>query len=79
VSKPRGGARHRKLDAEMVEQIVEIVEENPAITIQNIIAELRNRLPDKPVVSETTVRRALHGQFFFCKKVALHSNRPQQG
>lgn len=69
VSRPRGGARYRKLDGDMVEKIIEIVEENPAITIPNIIAELRNRLPNKPPISETTVCRALHEQLISLKKL----------
>ena len=50
VQQQRGGFRLQrvKVDDEMREMAVRIVEEHPAFTLKQIIQELRVRLPDKP-------------------------------
>ena len=51
VERPRGGARRLKMDEEMTNTIVQIVELHPEFTLEQIQAELQARLPDKPHVS----------------------------
>lgn len=54
----------------MEENVIEIVKENAATALRNIIVDLRNRLPNKLAISETTVRgELLHGQLISFKKL----------
>ena len=55
VQRPRGGGRRPKLDQEMKAAAVDIVEESPEFTLEQINAELRTRLPNKPRISIQTL------------------------
>ena len=63
-----GGFRHRKLDAEMIEEATDIIEEYTAYTLERILAEIRLRLPSKPTVGRSTLP-ALHGRLICLKKL----------
>lgn len=67
LSKPRGGARNNKMDDEMIEATIAIVEENCEFTLQQINAQLRVRLPNKPRVCDNTIATALHARLITLK------------
>ena len=69
IAKERGGFRGRKMDAEMLEVAVAIVEENNAFTLQQINEEMRRRLPNSPQVCVSTLSSALHGALYRMKKL----------
>ena len=71
VVRPRGGARAQgtRTDEEMTAAAVEIVADYPAYTLQQINAQLQQRLPNKPRVSLATVARMLDGQLIRIKKL----------
>lgn len=64
-----GGRRRKKIDDEMTATLLEIVEEHPAYTVDQINHELRLRLPDKPHIQRTTLNTALIGQLLVLKKL----------
>lgn len=65
---PRGGHTHHKLDDDIGNALVAIVEEHPGFTLRQINQELQSRLPDKPHLSLTTLCRGLEGRFLVLKK-----------
>lgn len=67
IEKQRGGATYRKVDDEMRNEILQLVEENPAITLQRINEALRQRLPNKPHIGKTTVSNILDGALITMK------------
>lgn len=69
VVRRRGGQRPRLIDEEMVACVIRMVEEFPAYTLQQLNAELRRSLPNKPQVSIATLHRMLDAQFITLKKV----------
>ena len=70
-----GGFRGRKMDDEMIATAVTIVEEYPAMTLNQIIHELRLRLPNKPSVGRSTLSKGLKSQLIVMKKL---EDAPQQ-
>ena len=46
---------------------IDIVEEHPEFTLNEIIGELRVRLPNQPRISRTTLVRTLNAQLIFMK------------
>lgn len=66
---PRGGHTHHKLDAEIGNALVAIVEEHPGFTLRQINQELQSRLPDKPHLSLTTLCRGLEARLLVLKKL----------
>ena len=62
VARPRGGARNTRLDTEMIDEIVSVIEEHPEYTLIQINTELRRRLPHKPRVCENSIANALNGR-----------------
>lgn len=64
-----GGYRGRKLDEEMIQAAIIIIEDFPAYTLDQILAEIRQRLPDKPIVTRSTLSAALNGRLIFLKKL----------
>lgn len=69
VEKPRGGARRSKVDGEMADTCVRIVEENPEFTLQQIKHELELNHPTKPHVCVSTISKMLHGELISMKKL----------
>ena len=67
LSKKRGGARKEKVDQRMKDQIVEIVEEHPEYTLDQINADLQLQMPDAPHVSRSTIARTLENQLIVTK------------
>lgn len=65
----RGGARNNKVDREMIDACVEIVQDHPEFTLQQIKVELHNRLPNKPQVCISTISTMLHGELITVKKL----------
>ena len=81
VEQQRGGFRLQrvKVDDEMREMAVRIVEEHPAFTSKQITQELRVRLPDKPAISISSLANLLDGQLIKMKKLEdfpQERNRP---
>lgn len=64
-----GGFRGRKMDNEMLETAVSIIESFPAYTLDQILAEIRLRLPNKPSVSRSTLSAALNANLICLKKL----------
>ena len=64
---PRGGPRRHKVDDVMINALERIVNDNPLLTLEQINAELRRQLPDKPFISRSTLARALDGMLFTMK------------
>ena len=65
----RGGARNRKVDQQMIDNMVATVEQHSEYTLGQINTELRVALPNKPQITETTVARALKHQLIVLKKL----------
>ena len=55
VNRPRGGARNRKVDQEMIDQMIATVEEHPEFTLSQINTDLQETLPNKPRVTDSTI------------------------
>ena len=68
-NRPRGGARGIKMDEEMRAAVEDILSGNAGITLRDLNAELRRRLPNKPHISEFHLSRVCHGLFFTLKKL----------
>lgn len=64
---PRGGPHHSKVDQDMRDACELILEENPLLTLNQINGDLRRRLPNKPVISISTLARTLDGMLFTIK------------
>ena len=64
-----GGFCHRRLDAEMIEEATDIIEEYPAYSLEQILAELRLRLPNKSTLGRSTLSSALNGRLICLKKL----------
>lgn len=71
VVRPRGGAREAttKVDDEMKEAAVAIVERNAAYTLKQINAQLRQTFPQKPHISISTLATMLDGQLVAMKNL----------
>ena len=65
---PRDGQTHHKLDAEIGNALVAIVEEHPGFTLWQINQELQSCLPNKPHLSLTTLCRGLEARLLVLKK-----------
>ena len=64
-----GGEQKRKMDDEMMDMLVTIVEEHPPFTLNQINNELRIRLPNKPHVGRTTLMKGLGARLLILKKL----------
>ena len=73
IARPRGGRRNVKVDQEMSQQRVQIVEERPEFTLNQIKRDLELALPMKPRISISTISKMLHGQFYRSKYTLLIS------
>ena len=69
VVRPRGGFRQEasKVDEEMKNTIVAIVEEHATFTLLQVKNELQVRLPEKPAISIATIIKFLDGQLMRMK------------
>ena len=75
----RQGGRPPKLDAEMRDFLVMLVEDLPTVTLRELNTLLRNTWPHKPHVTESTIARALSGMLIsvkLCNDVPANRNRP---
>jgi hypothetical protein len=61
--------RHIKVDDDMRDCLIDIIERNPAFTLEQINNELQNILPNKPHISLPTVAKILDGQLIRMKKL----------
>ena len=71
LSKSRGGAHNVKIDQEMKDKVVEIIEANPAVTIKRMNEILKDSLPDKPSISDNRLGRICDGMFYSLKKLSI--------
>lgn len=71
VERPRGGIREtsQKVNPDMQQKCIEIVEQHPDFTLDQINAELRLQYPTLPVVSRSTIARTLENQLIVCKRL----------
>ena len=71
VSRPRGGARRAstKVTNDMRQAAVDIIDEHPEFTLDQINAELRRRHPQGAPISRTTLASVLSGQLIVLKKL----------
>ena len=69
VVRQRGGQRRRLFDAEMTAFVIRLIEESPAYTLQQLNAELRRLLPNKPQVSIATLHRMIDARLITLKKM----------
>ena len=71
VERPRGGLRQQrvKVDDEMRNAAVNIVEQHSAYTLKQILEELLRRLPDKPIISISSLANILDGKLVTFKKL----------
>ena len=59
--RPRGGAHQFKIDQEMRDELVRILDGNTLLALVDINTELRRCLPQKPATSTSTLVRTLDG------------------
>ena len=71
IQQRRGGVRIQrvKVDEEMKNAAIAIVEAHSAFTLKQILEELQRRLLDKPPISITTLAKLLDGQLITIKKL----------
>ena len=67
AERPRGGPNHVRVDNEMRDCLNEILNENCLLTLTQLNQELRQRLPRKPRICDSTVARTLEGMLFRVK------------
>ena len=65
--KPRGGSHNCKVDGEIRLALQSIIEEEPLLTLNQINHELRQRLPEKPVIDISTISKTLQGMLITLK------------
>ena len=77
----RGNAgRKQKLDNESLDFIISLIEATPTITVKQMNETLRDTFTRKPVVSDSTVNRALDGQLItvkMCRDIPHQRNSPE--
>lgn len=75
---PCGGQRMQsvKMDADMVQTMLEIVQQQPFTTLENINEELRRRRPEKPQVCAKTIARHLDNQLVTLKIAGKDADVP---
>lgn len=69
TARRRGGNRPRKVDDEMVDFFVMMIESDPTITLKRLNDAVREIWPNKPHVSTATISRALHGSLITVKQI----------
>ena len=76
---PRAGGRPSKMDTEMRDFCMLLVEDMPTITLREMNRLMRATWPHKPLVTESTIARALSGMLISVKLVhdaPVNRNRP---
>ena len=69
TERARGGNRRALVDSVMTAKMVEIIESHPSFTLRQINRSLQTSLPQKPVISVTTIARSLTAQLISTKKL----------
>ena len=69
IAGARGGRRNVKVDDDMVNMLLELVDEHPEYTLQQFNAALRERMPDKAHISGSTVAKVLECRLITIKKL----------
>jgi len=77
-AKPRGGARNKKVDEEMAEEVRRLARENPFTTLVRIQDQLVANLPNKPRIHTSTIARHLHNQLISLKIAGKDADVPHQ-
>ena len=75
----RTGGRPAKMDSEMKDFCMLLIEELPSITLREMNRLLRTTWPHKPSVTEPTIARALSGMLISVKlahDIPVNRNRP---
>ena len=76
---PSAGGRPSKMDDEMRDFLVMLIEDLPTITLKEMNTLMRNTWPQKPHVTKSTIARALSGMLIsvkLCNDVPANRNRP---
>ena len=69
VNMPRGGRRRTLVSDELIQASIDIVERSPEFTLNQILTELRNVLPNHPRISRSTLANMLSGQLIVTKQL----------
>ena len=71
VARARGGVRPGsvKVTDNVIQAAVNITQEHPEFTLNQILAKLRDRLPNSPAIGRTTFANILSGQLIVLKKL----------
>ena len=77
-AKPCGGTRNRRVDNEMLQEILRVARENPFTTLENIKDRLRRNFPTKPAIHISTIARHLDNQLISLKIAGKDSDVPHQ-
>lgn len=67
VERRRGGTNNSKVDDEMIEAVVQIVQDHVEYTLTQINDELGVRLPNKPKVCDNSIANMLNGRLITLK------------
>lgn len=67
VARRRGGPHNIKVDEEMTQAVVQIVQEHVEYTLSQVNEELRLRLPNKPRICDNSIANMLNGQLITLK------------
>ena len=65
--KAQGGAHHRKIDQEMLEFVLQLIEEKSTITLQEMSDRLRAEMPAKPNITPQALSNRLEGEMYTLK------------
>ena len=63
----KGGAKNGKIDDEMRQELMRLIEDNPLLTLLQMKNDLAASLPNKPPISTSTIARALDGMLITIK------------
>ena len=69
AASPRGGNQPRKIDNDMIDFYLMLIDDDPTITLKRINEIVRASWPHKPRVSTSTISRALHGSLITTKQI----------
>lgn len=64
-----GGGRYNKVDNEMIDFLLMLIEATPTITLRELNENLRTIFTNKPRCCDSTIARALEGELITLKKV----------
>ena len=69
IARPRGGRRNVKVDNDIINMLLELVDVYPEYTLKQFNNALRERLPGKPAISTSTVAKVLECRLITTKKL----------